>query len=89
MKFVIAYIVIINLIGFMIMGIDKKKARIGAWRIPEKVLFGTALLGGGLGAWIGMYVFRHKTKHWYFKYGLPVIFIVELLVSLWLLVSQF
>lgn len=89
MKFVIAYIVIINLIGFMIMGVDKKKARIGAWRIPEKVLFGTALLGGGLGAWIGMYVFRHKTKHWYFKYGLPVIFIVELLVSLWLLVSQF
>ena len=72
------YIVIINLIGFLVMGIDKAKAKQKAWRIPEKTLFGLALAGGGLGVWLGMNSFRHKTKHWYFKYGIPVIFFVEL-----------
>lgn len=75
MKF---YVLIINLIGFMAMGIDKTKAKVNAWRIPEKTLFGIALAGGGLGVWLGMEMFRHKTKHWYFKYGIPVIFFAEL-----------
>ena len=73
------YLVIINVIGFVAMGLDKAKAKAGAWRIPEKTLFGIALAGGGLGVWLGMNSFRHKTKHWYFKYGIPAIFFVELL----------
>ena len=67
--FLCGYLAIINLIAFAMMGIDKKRARQGAWRISEKALFGSALLGGSIGAILGMWHFRHKTKHWYFKYG--------------------
>ena len=73
MNTAIFYIIIMNLIGFTLMGIDKHRARTRQWRIPEKVLFGAALLGGSLGAWAGMYAFRHKTKHWYFVVGMPLI----------------
>ncbi len=68
------YLLIINLIGFIIMGVDKKRAIRGAWRISEASLFTVALLGGALGCTLGMNHFRHKTKHWYFKYGMPAIF---------------
>lgn len=78
------YILIINLVGFMVMGIDKEKAKAKEWRIPEKTLFGIALAGGGLGVWLGMEMFRHKTKHWYFKYGIPAIFLAELLAFLYM-----
>lgn len=71
------YFVIINIVGFALMGIDKKRAIRGAWRISEASLFLTALLGGALGCTIGMQRFRHKTKHWYFKYGMPAIFLVQ------------
>lgn len=74
------YFVLINLIGFVMMGIDKDRARRGAWRIPEKTLFGCALLGGSLGTTLGMSTFRHKTKHWYFKYGMPLILVVQVLL---------
>jgi len=84
MEFIIIYLVIINIIGFLTMGLDKAKAKANAWRIPEKVLFGIAILGGGIGVWAGMYVFRHKTKHWYFKYGVPFICIVELVIAVYL-----
>ena len=73
MNTTILYIIIMNLVGFALMGIDKHRARTRQWRIPEKVLFGAALLGGSLGAWAGMYAFRHKTKHWYFVVGMPLI----------------
>ena len=63
------YLVIINLIGIFVMWSDKRKAKKGAWRIKERTLFLVALLGGCLGTTIGMYWFRHKTQHWYFKYG--------------------
>lgn len=79
MKIVGAYLLLINLTGFAVMGWDKSKARAGAWRIPEKTLFGIAILGGGLGVWAGMYHFHHKTRHWYFKYGIPFLFLLELL----------
>ena len=79
------YIAVINFIGFFIMGADKAKAKKGAWRIPEKMFFIVSLLGGGLGSWIGMYTFRHKTKHWYFVIGIPAIFIVELAVGIYLM----
>lgn len=79
------YIVIINIVGFAVMGIDKKRAIRGAWRISEASLFLTAFLGGALGCILGMRHFHHKTKHWYFKYGMPIIFIVEFLPALFIL----
>ena len=72
------YLLIINLAGFVAMGIDKKRAIRGTWRISEASLFTFALLGGALGCTLGMKHFRHKTKHWYFKYGLPGIFITQI-----------
>lgn len=77
------YLFVINIIGFFAMGIDKAKAKMKAWRIPEKTLLGIAVAGGGLGVWLGMETFRHKTKHWYFKYGVPVILIVEIVAILY------
>lgn len=80
--FLIAYLVIVNIIGFVLMGIDKKRAIRGAWRISEGSLFLTAFLGGALGCTLGMHHFHHKTRHWYFRFGLPAIFLVELAVLL-------
>ena len=74
------YLIGINLAGFIIMGVDKKRAIRGAWRISEASLFFTALLGGSLGCILGMRHFRHKTKHWYFKYGMPAILVVQVLL---------
>lgn len=71
------YLFIINIIGFALMGIDKKRAIRGAWRISEASLFLTAFLGGALGCTLGMRHFRHKTRHWYFKYGMPAIFLAQ------------
>ena len=77
---VLIYLIGINLAGFIIMGVDKKRAIRGAWRISEASLFFTALLGGSLGCILGMQHFRHKTKHWYFKYGMPAILVVQVLL---------
>ena len=74
------YLIGINLAGFIIMGVDKKRAIRGAWRISEASLFLTAIFGGSLGCILGMQHFRHKTKHWYFKYGMPVILVVQILL---------
>ena len=78
----LVYLLIINIIGFAIMGVDKKRARRGEWRISEASLFAAALLGGSLGTTLGMNHFRHKTKHWYFKYGMPLILILQLAAAL-------
>ncbi len=82
-KVMVLYGLIINITGFLLMGLDKQKARKHLWRISEKALFFTALLFGSLGIWAGMYTFRHKTKHWYFVMGIPVILAVQtvLLIS--------
>ena len=77
MTFNAIYLAVINIIGYAIMGIDKQRAIRGAWRISEASLFLTALLGGALGCTVGMRHFRHKTKHWYFKYGMPAIFLAQ------------
>ncbi len=77
MIFAAVYLCLINIAGFAVMGIDKKRAIRGAWRISEASLFLTALLGGALGCTIGMQHFRHKTRHWYFKYGMPAIFLAQ------------
>ena len=76
----ICYLLIINMIGFAVMGIDKSRARRGAWRISEATLFGVALMGGSIGCIAGMQHFRHKTRHWYFKYGMPAILLVQIVV---------
>ena len=78
------YLFIINIIGFALMGIDKKRAIRGAWRISEASLFLTAFLGGALGCTLGMRHFRHKTKHWYFKYGMPAIFAVQVFLAFYI-----
>lgn len=83
------YLIVINIIGFCIMGIDKAKAKAGAWRIPEKTLLGIALIGGSAGVWLGMETFRHKTKHWYFKYGVPMILLIEIIAAGYLFCLDF
>ena len=76
----IAYLVVVNLVAFALMGIDKQKAKKGKYRIPEKTLFLSAILGGSIGAMYGMHLFRHKTKHITFKFGMPIILIVQMLL---------
>ena len=73
MLYSICYLLIVNIVAFFLMGIDKKKAQTGAWRIPEKTLFLSAILGGGVGAIAGMQLFRHKTRHRSFVIGMPLI----------------
>ena len=73
----IAYLIIINIIGFGSMGIDKARAKKNAWRIKERTLFFIALLGGSIGSNIGMYTFHHKTKHWYFVVFMPLILLAQ------------
>lgn len=80
---VILYILILNIAGIAVMGIDKHKAKVHAWRIPEKMLFLVSLLGGSIGTWAGMYLFHHKTRHWYFVVGMPLIFFLQLALVLY------
>lgn len=79
MKTFILYLFIINILSFMIMFIDKTLAILRKYRISERFLFLCALLLGALGIYIGMFVFRHKTKHSSFKFGIPIIFFLNLL----------
>ncbi len=74
---VIIYLAVMNVVGLAAMGMDKAKAKSGAWRIPEKTLFLFSIIGGSLGTWAGMYLFRHKTKHWYFVVFMPLIFVMH------------
>ena len=83
MKYFLIYLLIINIIGFSAMFLDKQKAKRGKWRIPEKTLFLFALIGGSLGTTLGMHMFRHKTKHWYFKFGMPMILIVQIVLIIY------
>lgn len=83
MKYLLIYLCIINLIGFFAMFLDKQKAKRGKWRIPENTLFLLAIIGGSLGTTLGMNIFRHKTKHWYFKFGMPFILIVQIVLVIY------
>ena len=83
MKYILIYLGIINLIGFFSMFLDKQKAKRGKWRIPEKTLFLLAIIGGSLGTTLGMHMFRHKTKHWYFKFGMPFIMTVQIILMIY------
>lgn len=83
-RIVFIYLVIINLIAFLLMAMDKSRARKHQWRIPEKTLFLSAILGGSIGAIAGMYTFHHKTRHWYFVIGMPAILIVQIALIVWI-----
>ena len=78
MSYFIYYLVAVNVIAFIAYGVDKRKARKGQWRISEAKLLMLAAIGGSVGAWCGMTVWRHKTKHLKFKYGVPAILILQI-----------
>lgn len=82
---VLLYLVIVNAAAFLLMLVDKLKAKRGAWRIPERVLIGSAILGGSIGALSGMYTFRHKTKHLKFTVGIPAILVVQIVLAIYFL----
>lgn len=82
MKYFIIYLIIINLLAFLAMYIDKRRAQYGKWRIKEHTLFLLAFLGGSIGAIVGMYAFRHKTQKARFFIGFPVILIAEVLLAI-------
>jgi len=84
---IVIYVVIINLISFVVMGVDKYKARKRTWRIPESTLFVLAIIGGSIGSIAGMHLFHHKTRHWYFLYGMPAILIIQVLILIALATS--
>lgn len=80
MKYLFLYLLIVNAVGFLLMLIDKQKARHGAWRIPEATLMGVAFIGGSIGSLAGMYLFRHKTRHPKFTVGIPIILIGQIIL---------
>ena len=84
---IVIYLLAINIIGFAMMGIDKSRARKRAWRIPEAHLFIVAIVGGSIGSIIGMQIFRHKTRHWYFTIGMPAILVVQVIAVVAIMLS--
>lgn len=82
------YLIAINIITFIVYGIDKQKAKKGQWRISEFTLLTLAAIGGSIGAWIGMQVWRHKTQHLKFKFGVPVIIFLQLSFTIYLILHH-
>ena len=87
MKYVVYYLLLINAVGFLLMLIDKEKAKHNAWRIPEAALLTTAAIGGSIGALTGMYLVRHKTRHLTFTLGIPAIIMLQVIVAVFLLIK--
>lgn len=83
-KNIVIYLLVINVVTFLIMWYDKHEAKTREWRVSEKALFGFCLFGGSIGGLLGMYLFRHKTKKWYFKYGFPLILICQIGLTIYL-----
>lgn len=73
----VIYLLLTNIVTFFVYGIDKRKAEKNRFRIKEATLFTLAFIGGSIGALLGMYTFRHKTKKWYFKFGVPLILLLQ------------
>ena len=82
------YLLAANLAAFLLMGADKGRARRGGWRVPERTLFLPAVLGGALGGTLGMHIFHHKTRHWYFRWGYPLLLILQLAALGWLMLGR-
>lgn len=83
MKWLWIWVAALSLLDFCLMGFDKRRAKNGGWRVRESSFFAVALFGGTPGAILGMYTFRHKTRHWYFRYGLPVILLLQVLAAVY------
>ena len=85
-KVLLGYLAAVNVVAFLLYGWDKWRSKVqGARRVPERTLLGIAVLGGSVGANLGMHAFHHKTRHWYFRYGLPLILLLQLALAAWLL----
>ena len=84
-SYIVIYLAVVNIAGFLSMAIDKKKARRNKWRIPEATLFLFALFGGSLGCLLGMRVFHHKTQKPRFYIGIPIIFVIQVLILVYFL----
>ncbi|WP_348633700.1 DUF1294 domain-containing protein [Flavonifractor sp. AGMB03687] len=84
LKWLALWVLFWSILDYILMGVDKWKAKRDRWRVPEKTFFLVAVLGGSLGAILGMYAFHHKTRHWYFKWGLPAILIAQIALGGWL-----
>ena len=84
MKYFLLYLLLINAAAFVLMLADKRKARKNRWRIPERTLILSAAFGGSIGALLGMYPFRHKTKHLKFTLGIPAILIAQISLAIWI-----
>ena len=84
MKYFLLYLLLINAIAFGLMLVDKRKAKKNRWRIPERTLMLCAALGGSIGALLGIYTFRHKTKHLSFTLGMPAILIAQVALAIWI-----
>jgi len=78
-------VLMMNLIAFCLMGVDKHRAKRGAWRIKERTLFLVTALMGGVGGTAGMLFFRHKTKHWYFRIGFPALMVMQMALAMYLM----
>lgn len=83
-KLLLVWMLTASLVAFVLMGVDKRRARGERWRIRERTLFLPVLLGGGLGGTLGMALFHHKTRHWYFRFGFPLLLLLQLAALLWL-----
>lgn len=83
--YILYYLALINVITFLMYGIDKLKAKKGKWRIPEATLLLFAIMGGSIGAWLGIKVWHHKTMHKKFKYGIPIILALQVGLCLYLM----
>ena len=84
---ILGYLLAVNITSFLLYGIDKYKAKKGRWRISEAILLLMAVIGGSIGAWAGMRLWHHKTMHKKFKYGIPVIIILQVALAVYLLTN--
>ena len=84
LKWLAFWVLFWSILDYILMGVDKWKAKRERWRVPEKTFFLVAVLGGSLGAILGMYAFHHKTRHWSFKWGLPAILLAQIALGGWL-----
>ena len=88
-RILIYYLLAVNVVTFLVYGVDKLKAKKGKWRIPESTLLLMAAVGGSVGAWLGMSLWRHKTQHKKFKFGVPAIFVVQMALSAYIYYLQY
>ena len=86
--YIVAALVVLNLVSFVLMALDKKRAKKDRWRISEKTLFISAVLFGALGAMMGMYMLHHKTRKWYFRVFIPLLFVIQLGITVFLMIHQ-